>query len=112
MINEDAQKIRIVIKWQNNFTYRHEQPKRFLLVQMLQYISSYEVHALAIPNGWITLDEGHKHISEWNDVLLNLRLRIVRKSPPQVKFNLVEARIRILWSLISQTKVIVWVHKH
>ena len=64
LVGQDAQHVRIIINRQHVLHDLYEYPKALLLVQMLQQIAYDEIHALAITNGRISLQERVEDIPE------------------------------------------------
>lgn len=89
-----------------------EHPESLLLVEVLEDGTDNEVHALAVADRGIPLDKSAQYISQWDNELFDMRLRLARVCAPQVKLYLAEAWVRVLKILIAQYIVIVLVLRH
>ena len=97
LVNQDPQHVRVVVNGKKILIDGDKQPEALLLIHVLQKVACNEIHALAVADSWVTLQEGCEHIPKRVDELLNLVWRIVRESSAQIKLYLVEAQVGVLW---------------
>jgi predicted RNA-binding protein len=109
LVGQDAKHVRIIINGQHVLDNLYEYPEALLLVQMLQQIADNEIHALAVTNGRISLQERVQDIPQRANIFIHDVGRVVRERALQVELYLVEARVRVVDVVVSQDKVIILV---
>ena len=96
LVNQDTEHVGVVVQRKNALDGLCHHPKCVLLVHAGEQFCNNEVHSLAVANGWVPLDIAVEDPSQDRDIFLELDLvPLLGVGAPQVKFDLLERRVRI-----------------
>ena len=99
--------MRVVVDGEHVLDDLDEYPEAFLFVQVLEQVADDEIHALAVANGRIPLQERIQHIPKRANILFYDIFWIIWERSLQVELYLVEAWIWIVDIVVSQDKVVI-----